>query len=311
MTKMIRHMFFGPSGLMKMESYQDGELFITQKIQYEGSGQMKSLLRSRRGARLCGSKQQFGNSSMLIEAWNYGRNDVFLSHYTNVVDKETGARTPGQIQPGWKRFGPTRMARDHEIVSFWQEASATPQPGSRACFDIGPKSDKCEMCVPTEISWGNREFLDEAKRIPMHTEFRDAHQQVQMTGDYRHGYGQSRELGPAIKVFVWAGAGRLVGLRSSAGCTNYVLVEIDLVRPQLTFSMGRRSKTTVPAEAHMSCRAGYCVDRTGGRSEEKLSNCNSMRECPASSGVLRVIGVRDRSAIRATLELPVRPRSIG
>jgi hypothetical protein len=201
---LIRHMFFGPSGLMKMESYRDGELFITQRIQYEDGGQTKLItFTDAKGAQTGRSKQRFGGNGSLIEAWNYGRSDVFLSHYTNVVDKETGAQTLTEFNLD-RKVRLTWTARDHEIVSFWQEASATPQPGSRACFDIGPKSDKCEMYSADGSSTETiAEFLDEAKRIPMHTEFRDAHQQVQMTGDYEYDF-DSHGNWVRRSVFVWA-----------------------------------------------------------------------------------------------------------
>lgn len=90
---LVRHMFFGPSGLVRMESYQNGRRKVTQTVRYNESDRTKvTITREADGAQTGRSKQRFGDHGQVIEAWSYGPNNLFLSHYTNIVDEEKVGR---------------------------------------------------------------------------------------------------------------------------------------------------------------------------------------------------------------------------
>jgi len=208
--EVIRYVASGPHGMTEMKTYRGGELVNVQTIDYQDGGKTKLILiADGKGMQTGRTKQRLGDDGQIIEAWNYGKKNEFLSHYTNVADPETGTliltefNEDGKVRLTW-------TARDHNIVSFWEEPSATPQPGSRACFELGPRKSKCEWYSRDgSFTQTTAEFLDDAKHFPAHTEFRDEHQQIQMTGDYEYDFdGHGNWVRRAVYVWTSGTMGR-------------------------------------------------------------------------------------------------------
>jgi hypothetical protein len=183
----VRRFESGPFGPTEVRTYYGGVLQSRRTFHYGDGGRRSSqLFFDANGVQTGKSINLRDEDGDIVEAWNYGLKNAFLSHYTHVVDAGTGVETFTEFnQDGTARL--TWTARKNEVVSYWQAPSKNPVAGSRICFDITSREQKCE----SHSEDGNftqvvAEFLDDAKHFPIHTEFRDAHQQVQMTGDYEY-----------------------------------------------------------------------------------------------------------------------------
>jgi hypothetical protein len=199
----VRLLVSGRWGPTEIRTYDRGVLESRRTFRYGQGGLRRSqLFFDANGLQTGKSIDLRDENGDIVEAWNYGLRNAFLSHYTDAVDSGTGVERFTEFNRD-QTVRLTWTARQNQMVSYWQAPSEEPVPGSSVCFDLNSKEQKCEShSQDGSFTQVVAEFLDEARHFPIHAEFRDAHQQVQMTGDYEYEF-DGRGNWTRRAVWVW------------------------------------------------------------------------------------------------------------
>jgi hypothetical protein len=196
----VRRITMGPFGMTDLRYYYRGVLQSRNAIRYDEDGrQIEFSTFDARNVQIANTTMLRDARGRVSEQWDFGPNNDVLLHFTDVYDPETDVETFTSFN-GDGTVRVTFTARNDKVVSYWQEGDKN-EFGSGVCFG-GMGDQTCYSYKPdaTFEQTITRRDVDK-KNIPIHAEFHDTNDQVQMTVDYEYEF-DSR--GNWTKRIVWA-----------------------------------------------------------------------------------------------------------
>ena len=201
--EIVRRVSFGPSGMTEIRTYrQAGPPFIN-RFQYDENGQMKEAASIDESGTTTGvSRFRRDADGHISEAWNFaGSNNKFLSHNTDIVDPDSGARRFTQFNEDMT-VRLTYTAKDYEVVSYWQQPNDDPDSGPALSFAPDAKHRSWQWYHPDgSFEKTTKEFVDDTRPDPKHEEFYDGDGRLQVTVDYDYEFDNYKNW---TKRTVWA-----------------------------------------------------------------------------------------------------------
>ncbi len=200
--EIVQRIALGPFGMTEQRMYLGGALQQRNAFKYDQNGQLveSSSFDSLGTLNGC-SVFRRDESGRMVEFWNFGPMGAFLSHSTDVIDPDTGAETLTQFNQDMTAKNIFTLA-DGKVASYWQEDTAVSSYGNGIRFDSGPTQLIYEWHYPNgTFVKTTLEFVDDSRRDPIHEEFRDEHDQIQLRADYDYEFDSYHNW---IKRTIWA-----------------------------------------------------------------------------------------------------------
>ena len=197
---LVRLVTMGLFGMTDLRSYYHGVLQSRNRIHYDEDGrQIEFSTFDAKGIQTANTIMLRDARGRVSEQWDFGPNNDILLHFIDFYDPETDVQTFTSFNAdGTVRV--TFTARNDKVVSYWQEGD-TSEFGSGVCFG-GTGEQTCYSYKPDATFEQTITRRDVDKRnIPIHAEFHDTNDQVQMTVDYEYEFDSLRNW---TKRVVWA-----------------------------------------------------------------------------------------------------------
>jgi hypothetical protein len=201
--EVVRGVLFGPFGITEIRTYRHlGPPFINT-YHYDENGQMIEAASVDESGTTTGVSRFLRDADGHIsEAWNFAGSNIFLSHYTDIIDPDSGARRFTQFTEDMT-VQLTYTAKGHEVVSYWQNPNDEPDTGPAVSFAPDTRHRSWLWYHPDgSFEKTTKEFVDDSRSDPIHEEFYDTHGRLQVTVDCDYEF-DSYTNWTNRKVWVW------------------------------------------------------------------------------------------------------------